>query len=119
MTTTNYTLKQPIPVLETTNIKASLDFFCNNFGFEEPWEHQGFYGGVHKDGQQIHFTKKDAPNSSMVYNFVEGVDAIYEKVQAAGVEIVSPISDQPYGMRDFLVKDNAGNQIGFSQTIEG
>ena len=37
------------------------------------------------------------------------VDGTFERLQARGAEIVQEPTDQPYGVRDFAVRDPAGN----------
>ncbi len=32
----SYMLKQPIPVIQVTNLERSLQFYVDNFGFENP-----------------------------------------------------------------------------------
>jgi catechol 2,3-dioxygenase-like lactoylglutathione lyase family enzyme len=39
------------------------------------------------------------------------VDGTFEQLQAGDVEIVQEPTDQPYGIRDFAVRDPAGNLI--------
>ena len=41
----------------------------------------------------------------------EDVDATFEKLQGQDVDIVQEPIDQPYGIRDFAVRDPAGNLI--------
>lgn len=43
------------------------------------------------------------------------VDAAFERLQAAGVDIVQEPIDQDYGLRDFAVRDPAGNLIRVQQ----
>lgn len=39
------------------------------------------------------------------------VDAAFDKVQAAGADVIQEPTDQPYGIRDCAFRDPAGNQI--------
>ncbi|MDA8439962.1 MAG: VOC family protein [Propionibacterium sp.] len=39
------------------------------------------------------------------------LDEVFEKVQAADVEVIQEPTRQPYGMRDCAFRDPAGNQI--------
>ncbi|MCZ7606118.1 MAG: hypothetical protein M5U25_08590 [Planctomycetota bacterium] len=48
--------------------------------------------------------------------FVDGVDEIYEAVRERA-NIIHPISDQDYGLRDFLIADPEGNKIGIAQRL--
>ena len=43
------------------------------------------------------------------------VDATFEQLQAAGVDVVQEPMDQPYGVRDCAVRDPAGNLIRINQ----
>jgi len=45
----------------------------------------------------------------------EDLDASFEKVRAAGAEIVQEPTDQPWGTRDFAVRDPSGNLIRIDQ----
>ncbi|MCV7302956.1 VOC family protein [Mycobacterium barrassiae] len=39
------------------------------------------------------------------------VDAVFERVQATGAEVMSEPTDQPWGMRDCAFRDPAGNTV--------
>jgi len=43
------------------------------------------------------------------------LDATFERLQARDAEIVQEPTDQPYGVRDFGVRDPAGNMIRIQQ----
>ncbi|BEP13668.1 VOC family protein [Acidothermaceae bacterium B102] len=43
------------------------------------------------------------------------VDATFDKVQAAGAEVVQEPTDQPYGVRDCAFRDPAGNLLRIQQ----
>ncbi|MFE6715335.1 VOC family protein [Streptomyces sp. NPDC057695] len=45
----------------------------------------------------------------------EDVDATFEKVRAAGGEVLQEPVDQPYGVRDCAFRDPAGNMLRFTQ----
>jgi len=45
----------------------------------------------------------------------DDLDASFEKVDAAGAEIVQEPTDQPWGTRDFAVRDPSGNLIRIDQ----
>ncbi len=48
---------------------------------------------------------------------VDDVDAVYASVRARGVNVVLPIDDRPYGLRDFIISDADGYRIRFAQRI--
>jgi uncharacterized glyoxalase superfamily protein PhnB len=41
----------------------------------------------------------------------DDLDATFERLKAAGVEIAQEPTDQPYGLRDCAVRDPAGNMV--------
>lgn len=43
------------------------------------------------------------------------LDATFDRLQAAGAEVVQEPTDQPYGIRDAAFRDPAGNQLRFNQ----
>ena len=43
------------------------------------------------------------------------LDGTFERIQAAGAEVVQEPIDQPYGIRDCAFRDPAGNQIRINQ----
>ncbi|HEX4465229.1 MAG TPA: VOC family protein [Solirubrobacterales bacterium] len=45
----------------------------------------------------------------------DDLDASFDKVDASGVEIVQEPTDQPWGTRDFAVRDPSGNLIRIDQ----
>lgn len=45
----------------------------------------------------------------------DDVDATFDRVQAAGADVVQEPMDQPYGIRDCAFRDPAGNLVRISQ----
>lgn len=45
----------------------------------------------------------------------DDVDAAFERIRAAGAEVLQEPIDQPYGVRDCAFRDPAGNMIRFNQ----
>ncbi|MFF3621615.1 VOC family protein [Streptomyces sp. NPDC002467] len=45
----------------------------------------------------------------------DDVDATFEKISAAGGEVLQEPMDQPYGVRDCAFRDPAGNMLRFNQ----
>ncbi|MFE5772037.1 VOC family protein [Streptomyces sp. NPDC056485] len=45
----------------------------------------------------------------------DDVDAAFERIRAAGAEVLQEPADQPYGVRDCAFRDPAGNMLRFNQ----
>ncbi|MFD7922611.1 VOC family protein [Streptomyces sp. NPDC059740] len=46
-------------------------------------------------------------------------DATFERIRAAGAEVLQEPIDQPYGVRDCAFRDPAGNMLRFTQPRNG
>jgi predicted enzyme related to lactoylglutathione lyase len=50
---------------------------------------------------------------------VDDCDATFERVRAAGAEVLQEPIDQPYGVRDCAFRDPSGNQVRISGPLRG
>lgn len=50
-----------------------------------------------------------------VHFHTDDLDAIFEKVSAAGAEIVEEPAERPWGTRDFAMRDPSGNLVRIDQ----
>ena len=48
---------------------------------------------------------------------VPDVDAVYERIRAAGLEVLHPIGDRDYGLRDFIMRDPFGFRLRFASAL--
>lgn len=115
------------PTLRATDAPGLIRFLVDVVGFEETV--------VHADGDQVHHAQlawplgggimlgsaraSDGdtwplqPGTFGAYVVVDEPDALYQKVRAAGAEIVEEPHDQDYGSRDFSIRDPEGNRWSF------
>ena len=56
-------------------------------------------------------TDATAPVNPNISVFVDDVDAAHASAVAAGVEIVHPLSSEPWGVRRFFYRDSSGRVI--------
>lgn len=57
-------------------------------------------------------------HSYFAYFVVDDVDTDYEQVTARGGEIVKPLQDEPWGMREFGLRTVDGHRIMVGQDLE-
>ena len=58
-----------------------------------------------------------AKGTLAVFVEVDDLDEVFERLRAAGVEILQEPIDQPYGIRDCGVRDASGNHVRLSQQV--
>jgi DNA-binding transcriptional MerR regulator len=111
-------LQRAVPVLASLDIQATQRFYAEKMGFTSVAQYPD-YGTVERDNVQIHFwltDDADIPKATSCRVDVDGVDQLYEELQASGVVHPNgPLTDQPWGLREFAVLDGDGNMIKFGQ----
>jgi catechol 2,3-dioxygenase-like lactoylglutathione lyase family enzyme len=112
---------QAIPTLRVADINAAIDFFTKRLGFtlRFTWGEPLSYAGVDLDKVTIHLSTytPHVAGSGEVGFIVGNANELYKMHVANGVEIVEPIDDRPYGLRDYKVKDPDGNFLNFGHYI--
>jgi uncharacterized glyoxalase superfamily protein PhnB len=107
-------------VLQVKEVSDALRFYCEVLGFEKDFDF-GPYAGVHLGECCLHLcahtTWKRPLGGGAVVVFCDEVDAYFKTVKEHGVEIALEPTDEPYGMRDFVVRDPDGNVLTFGCSL--
>lgn len=114
------------PILRYADGPAALEFLPRAFGFELVADHRLPDGAVaHADlriGPSVvgvssaSASPPDTPWSSIrqgVYIRVDDPDAYHARAVREQADVVMPLTDQPYGSREFSLRDPAGHIWGF------
>jgi catechol 2,3-dioxygenase-like lactoylglutathione lyase family enzyme len=107
--------------LPVENLAAAIEFYVKKLGFKLGFlwgEPVAWFAGVTLGEVEI-FLKEEtpAPNAGAVVFMVGDADALYGFHLANGVEVVEPIADREYGIRDYAVKDLYGYRFVFGHPI--
>jgi catechol 2,3-dioxygenase-like lactoylglutathione lyase family enzyme len=107
-------------VFQVKDVPSALRFYCDVLGFEKEFEY-GPYAGVHFGECFIHLcahtTWKRPLGGGAVVVFADEVDAYCSAIKARGAEIALEPTDEPYGMRDFVLRDPDGNVLTFGCSL--
>jgi predicted enzyme related to lactoylglutathione lyase len=116
-------LVQGATILEVKDVVASEAFYREKLGFIPG----AFFGDppvfciVGRDSVTIFLDQSRTPRATPLnqywaaYLYVDDVDALAAEFAGRGVEIVRAVEDQPYGCRDFDIRDPDGHIIGLGQ----
>lgn len=119
-------MHRSMPVIEVADVEKSAAFYRDRLGFSPG----PFFGSppafciVGRDTVTIALDRSQetgrAPQNQYwaAYVYVEDADALAEEMRGKGVEIIREPEDQPYGCRDFDVRDPDGHIIGFGQDLQ-
>jgi catechol 2,3-dioxygenase-like lactoylglutathione lyase family enzyme len=102
------------------DVVAAVAFYTEKLGFTLgfTWGDPPQMAGVLLDRVQVFLSRgTPSPGASSVYFPVGDADELHEFHRAGGVEIVVPIGDREYAMRDYGVRDHDGNRLDFGHPI--
>src|SRR6185312_11720156 len=108
--------------LYATDVRAAVAFYTEKLGFR-----LGFtvgdpptMAGVNLGHVQVFLEQgTPGPQGCSMYFVVDDADALYEFHRAAGVEVVAPLADRAYGLRDYAVRDLHGYRLSFGHHLLG
>ncbi len=123
-------IEDAVAIIPVADVAASIDFYRDVLGFEQRMlSDDGTLGIVVHGEAALHFVKAcDAAslaataNHISVYLWIKGLDALYGQLKPELEQLdegrVRPPFDQPYGMREFHVKDPDGCLLLFGENPE-
>ena len=113
-----------IPTIRYRDSASAVKFLETAFGFEPVVVNHHADGSVqhaelwYGDGVVLLSARSDPPGpfdtgTTVSYVVVDAVDAHHDRARAAGADIVMPLTDQPYGAREYAARDPEGNIWSF------
>ena len=109
---------QGVPVLHVPDVEATARYYRDVLGFTWDFGDQT-YCVVWRDNSAIHFVKDERkPSGVHLFQWVRDVDAFHREIADRGAEISGGPNDQPYGVRELVVRDLNGVDIIFGQDLE-
>ena len=104
-----------VPNLATDSTGPVLEFYRKLFGFELVMDHGWLatLASQHSARVQLSVASEggsgtDVPHLSIE---VDDVDSLYEQATRDGIPIAYPLTDEPWGVRRFYLRDPAGRLI--------
>jgi uncharacterized glyoxalase superfamily protein PhnB len=108
-------IAQPVPELPVAEVERAQRYYRDTLGFEIGWlEPSKEIGSVSRGDVAIFFRRRELPFEPAVHwVFAEDVDATYQELKSSGANIVDPLEEKPWGLRQFTVEDLDGNRFYF------
>jgi catechol 2,3-dioxygenase-like lactoylglutathione lyase family enzyme len=132
-TTSRAVLTAAEPQVFVADIKASCDFFTEKLGFSVVFVYgePPFYGQVNRDAARLNLRCLDRPlidrelveresllAAAVTVESADEIKQLYLEFQAASVAFHQTLQRQPWGARDFIVRDPDGNLLLFAGPAE-
>ena len=106
-------IQRIVPILSVTDMPEAIREHSTVLGLEVVMDGGWIVFLSDPDGRQLGLMTADAtaPVNPDVSIFVDDVDAAHAAAVAAGVEIVHPLSEEPWGVTRFFYRDTSGRVI--------
>jgi len=104
-----------IPILNVSNVPASVRFYVNILGFEVEWGEgdESTYASVGRNGYSIMLAQGEQGNSgTWIWIGVEDVQSLFEECQSRGATIVQGLTNYPWAY-EMRIKDPDGHILRF------
>ncbi|MCM3606074.1 VOC family protein [Cupriavidus pauculus] len=121
MESTPLRLTSHYAVIATRDVAATSAFFVEHFDFQPLFSADWYMhlqaradphmnlAVLHADHETIPAIARGRTAVGVLLNFeVENVDAVYARMQRAGLPILLPLRDEPFGQRHFITADPNG-----------
>jgi catechol 2,3-dioxygenase-like lactoylglutathione lyase family enzyme len=119
------TIRRAIPNILVDDLDAAKGFYNAFLGFDVAMDEPGFVMFASPSNRTAQITAADANTPALdrgiseaqVSVKVEDVDALHAKAVAQGLDIVYPLTDEPWGIRRFFVKAPDGTVINVAMHL--
>jgi catechol 2,3-dioxygenase-like lactoylglutathione lyase family enzyme len=117
------------PQLFVADLKASCDFFAQQLGFKIAFVSGDppFFGQVVRDGARLNLRclgdplidtvlkdREELLSATMTVETTGEIKQLFLEFQSMGVQFYQALKKQPWGARNFIVKDPDGNLLLFA-----
>jgi predicted enzyme related to lactoylglutathione lyase len=110
------------PNLEVIDLEPAVSHLVEVFGFDlELREEEMGLALLHRDaiGVAVVRTPHPAANETTAgYIGVTGVDALHAQAVERGAVVVAPLTDHPWGLRDFVAEIPGGHRLAFGERLD-
>jgi catechol 2,3-dioxygenase-like lactoylglutathione lyase family enzyme len=119
------TIRRVIPNVLAADLAASREFYAGFLGFDVAMDEDGFTMFASPSNRTAQVTVAAADGRGLdrgvrearISIEVEDVDAAHAEAVRRGLDIVYPLTDEPWGIRRFFVKDPDGTVINVNSHI--
>ncbi|OLZ61890.1 glyoxalase [Amycolatopsis keratiniphila subsp. nogabecina] len=108
-------IKRVVTDLETRTLEEAKAFYVQVLGFEVVMDHGWIVTLADPERPEVQLSlmthDETAPVVPIASIEVDDIDARYAAAKASGAEIVHELTDEPWGVRRFFVRDPSGHVI--------
>jgi len=112
-------LRQIIPSMPHRDVARGIAHYRDVLGFTINFAQENL-GVMDRDSVRVLIVKRDDRGVGVggCYVYVRDIDQLHAELVAKGANVQETPVSHPWGLRDFSVRDDEGNEITFGQTFE-
>lgn len=106
--------------LRVSDLAAAIDFYTSRLGFRHAfsWGEPPAMAGVNLGQTQVFLEAgTPSPHGCSLYFVVGNADELHDFHRANGVNVVEPLGDRAWGLRDYSVRDRDGHALTFGHRL--
>jgi catechol 2,3-dioxygenase-like lactoylglutathione lyase family enzyme len=121
------TIRRAVPNVVSDDLEATQAFYEGFLGFEVAMDEEGFlmFASPSSRTAQVTAAARSGPGQDRgirhVHMSVEvaDVDAAYASAERLGLDVIYPLTDEPWGIRRFFVRDPDGTVVNVNSHVAG
>jgi uncharacterized glyoxalase superfamily protein PhnB len=112
---------QAVPEIPVTNVDVAAEYYAKVLGFSVDWGNdRGGIGGISQGDCRMFLTNATfrsvhGPDAPVIVwlnlSSRQEVDQLFERWSRSGANVVEPVEDKPWNVREFRIADPDGNQL--------
>lgn len=116
-----------VPVIGTDNIENSLSYYTGvlGFAFDFKYGEPPVYAGVKSGNVEIYICNDPAMTRGIkekqlvpeIFIWVSNAEELYQEHISKGAEVVETLSDRPWGVRQYVIREINGYHLKFAQPL--
>lgn len=115
-----------LPVLPVKNLVFTIVYYKDILGFDNEWFWEDTDGGISRDDIHLVFTE-NADYVELINTkekrfelmwFVQGIEEMYEEFVLKDIEFELPLTEQPWGLKEFAFRDINGYYIRVAERAD-
>lgn len=104
-----------VPELPVIDVERAQQYYKDTLRFQIGWLYPDKGIGSVVRGNTVIFLRKRKPpfEPAVHWIYAQDIEATYQELQDFGANIIDPLAEKPWGLRQFTVEDIDGNLFYF------
>jgi len=117
-----------VPVIGTADVAATVAYFEQTLGFRQQWiwGEPPVYAGVKAGGALLYISHDPELATAIrerrltpdIFLWVSDIGSIYEQHRAKHADITEELTERPWGVRQYVIRESNGYQLKIAESLE-